>query len=346
MALDLTQLRAAYADLMPDEDIQVRAVNKTIVITGKVRSAATSENARRLARRFVETDEDVINMLELADDQQVLMQVTVSEMRREVVKQLGINTTLGTSTAEFRLIPTGGGQGSGFSEIFLDFARIFGLGGPLATFNSLINALESEGLAKTLAQPSLTAISGETAKFLVGGEFPVSIPVAEGAAPQIEFKEFGVLVTFTPVVLSSGLISLRVSTEISRRTDEFGALSVRRTETTVEIPSGGSLVIAGLLQNDDESSVQGLPFVKDIPILGSLFRSVSFIRGETELVIMVSPFIIRPVTNTAIALPTDGFAPASDVDLYLLGRLHAVYLPPTLPPQQARLMGPIGYIME
>ena len=355
VALDLTALRAAYADLMPHENIQVRAVNRTIVITGKVRSAATSDNARRLARRFVESDEDVINMLQLADDQQVLLQVHVSEMQRSVVKQLGINTTLGTRTPEFQLTsPDGAAEGTVFG-VFVDFARIFGLGGALATANSFIDALEQEGLVKTLAQPNLTAISGETAKFLVGGEFPVSIPVGPDQPPAIEFKEFGILVTFTPVVLNSGLISLRIATELSRLSAEAAitvagttvqSLIVRRTETTVEIPSGGSLVIAGLLQNDDENSVRGLPFAKDIPILGALFRSVAFERRETELVIMVSPYIIRPVMNTALALPTDGFAPASDVDLYLLGRLHGVYLPPALPPQQPSLKGPIGYIME
>ena len=325
VALDLTALRAAYADLMPHENIQVRAVNRTIVITGKVRAAATSDNARRLARRFVESDEDVINMLQLADDQQVLLQVHVSEMQRSVVKQLGINTTLGTRTfEEFKLTSPDGA----------DAGTVFGV---------------------FVAQPNLTAISGETAKFLVGGEFPVSIPVGPDQPPAIEFKEFGILVTFTPIVLSSGLISLRIATELSRLSAEAAitvagttvqSLIVRRTETTVEIPSGGSLVIAGLLQNDDENSVRGLTFSKDIPILGALFRSVAFERRETELVIMVSPYIIRPVVNTALALPTDGFAPASDVDLYLLGRLHGVYLPPALPPQQPSLKGPIGYIME
>ena len=351
VSLDLTALKATLLQLLPDEGIEARSTGKTIMLTGKAGSAAAAENARRLARRFVKEDADVINMVEIARDEQVLLQVHISEMQRTVVKQLGINTTFGNSHSTFTVVPQRGTQTDTFSSLFFNFASIFGLRG---TFSSLIDALEREGVVKTLAQPNLTAISGETAKFLVGGEFPIPV-AAEDNKITIEFKEFGVLLTFTPVVLSSGRISLRMSTEVSKvtfdnqivlATTSIPSLSIRRAETTVEIPSGGSLVIAGLLQNDNENTIDGLPYLKDIPILGALFRSVGFTSGQTELVITVSPIVVRPVAQGRIALPTDGFAPASDVDLYLLGRLHGVYARPGQPAPRAQLKGPIGHILE
>ncbi len=351
VSLDLTALRAALADVLPNEAIKARSNGKMIILTGKASSAAAAENARRMARRFAAADADVINMVEIVGGEQVLLQVHISEMQRTIVKQLGINTTFGNSHSTFTVIPRRGTQTDTFSSVFFDFASIFGLRG---TFSSLIDALEREGVVKTLAQPNLTAISGETAKFLVGGEFPIPV-AAEDNKITIEFKEFGVLLTFTPVVLSAGRISLRMSTEVSRVTFDnqiilantsIPSLSIRRAETTVEIPSGGSLVIAGLLQNDNENTIDGLPFLKDIPILGALFRSVGFARGETELVITVSPIIVRPIAEGRIALPTDGFAPASDADLYLLGRLHGVYARPGKPAPRAQLKGPIGHILE
>ncbi len=222
------------------------------------------------------------------------------------------------------------------------------------TITTLIDALERDGLVKSLAEPNLTAVSGENAKILVGGEFPVPVAQDDGQI-SIEFKEFGIALLFTPVVLDSGLISIRLETEVSTLSDqgalEFDAiivqaLTVRRAETTVELPSGGTLVIAGLLQSDILNMINGLPGLKDIPVLGALFRSVDFQRNETELVVTVTPYLIRPVDDPQIRLPTDGFAPASDIDLYLLGRLHGVYAGPGKLPPTGALRGPVGYIME
>jgi pilus assembly protein CpaC len=354
--LDLTPLRTALKSLMPDEDVAVSAVNEHIVLTGNVRSPAAAENARLIARRFTESDEEIVNMLSLLGEQQVLVRVRVSEMQRAIVKQLGVNTRLLFNVGN---VFTDGTFTGRFVDNTAPPLDTFGLAA--ATFTSgatmvsaLIDALERDGLIKSLAEPNLTAVSGEDARVLVGGEFP--IPVAQdNDTITIEFKEFGIGLTFTPVVLDSGLISLRISTEVSQLSTEgqialgqiiIPALNVRRAETTVELPSGGSMVIAGLLQNDINNTIDGVPGIKDIPVLGALFRSVNFQRNETELVVSVTPYLVRPVDDPDIRLPTDGFSPASDVDLYLLGRLHGVYAGAGELPTDSTLRGPVGYIME
>ena len=251
----------------------------------------------------------------------------------------------------------------GGSDINLDFGtgvgpNAFGTAtfasGAFTALSTMIDALEQQGLVKTLAEPNLTAVSGENANFLVGGEFPIPIP-QDDSQITIEFREFGVLLTFTPVVLSSGAISLKISTEVSQLSTQgqvtlsnfiIPALTVRRAETTVEMPSGGTMIIAGLLQNDIRNTIDGFPGLKDIPVLGALFRSVAFKKNETELVITVTPYLVLPVSESAVTLPTDGFAPASDFDLYLLGRLHDVYRREEETTALGRVQGPIGYIME
>ena len=379
--LDLTGLRQAFVNIMPGERVEATAVNANIVLTGTVRSSQAAENARLLARRFVDDDDQIINMLRIAADHQVMLRVRIAEMDRSVGKDLGFNTTIGlrtgfggkdgkttatvdsgfgTGLGSAAAVGTLSGNAAGFATMNLFLGTFF------ETLNATIDALESQGLVNTLTQPTLVAISGENANLLVGGEFPVpiSFTVTEGGLPiqEIEFKEFGILLTFTPVVLSSGLISLKLSTEVSSLTDigsftpatgalqvassAIPALDVRRAETTVELPSGGGIVIAGLLQDDIRSAVQGFPGLKDIPVLGTLFRSNSFQKGETELVVMVSAYLVKSVSGREFALPGDGFVSSNDFDLYLLGRLHAVYAKTDLPPPIEPLQGPIGYIME
>ena len=369
--LDLTGLRQTFASIMPDERVEVIAVNANIVLTGTVRSSQAAEDARRLARRFVDDDDNVINMLRIAADHQVMLRVRIAEMNRSVGKDLGFNTTIGlrtgfggkdgkttaTLSSGFGSVPgTLSGETAGFATLSLFLGRFFD------TLNATIDALESQGLVNTLTQPTLVAVSGENANLLVGGEFPVPIGITisgDVVTQDIEFKSFGILLTFTPVVLSSGLISLKLSTEVSSLNFDtdlgalkiansgiIPALDVRRTETTVELPSGGGIVIGGLLQNDIRSQVEGFPGLKDIPVLGALFRSTSFQKGETELVIMVSAYLVKSVAGREFALPGDGFVAANDFDLYLLGRLHAVYAKTDLPPPIEPLQGPIGYIME
>ena len=363
---------------MPGERVEATAVNANIVLTGTVRSSQAAENARLLARRFVDDDDSIINMLRIAADQQVMLRVRIAEMDRSVGKDLGFNTQIGLRTG------FGGKDGKTTSTVVSGFGPNNSFGNPASTgtlsgnsagfatmnlflgefFQTLqftIDALESQGLVNTLTQPTLTAISGENANLLVGGEFPVPISftpatATSGAVQEIEFKSFGILLTFTPVVLSSGLISLKLSTEVSELSTvgalalgtggTIPGLTVRRTETTVELPSGGGIVIGGLLQDDIASAVEGFPGLKDVPVLGALFRSNSFQKSETELVVMVSAYLVKPVSEREFALPGDGFVASNDFDMYLLGRLHAVYAKTDLPPPLEPLQGPIGYIME
>ena len=228
--------------------------------------------------------------------------------------------------------------------------------------NATIQALERVGLVRTLAEPNLTAITGESAKFLAGGEYPVPVAQDNTGAISVEFKPFGVGLGFTPVVLSGGRISLRLSTEVSELSAQgaltlpgtsqtqgltIPALSVRRAETTVELPSGGAMMIAGLLQEKTKQSVDALPGLMNVPVLGSLFRSRDFLSGETELVIIVTPYLVEPTSPSKLQTPADGFRVATDPDNILLGRLNKRSAPP-IPgsPPPAAYQGPVGYVIE
>ena len=348
--LDLGALRAVLEQVLPDEDVRVSAVDQNIILTGRVTSAKVVDDVRELSRRFVAGDANIINMLDVDAEQQVMLRVRVAEMQRSALKELGLNYSFIRSAGNFPRIgfnvtnPISGASGS----VFADFLTAN------TSFTALIDALERNGLVKTLAEPNLTAVSGETANFLAGGEFPIPVAQEEGTI-TIEFKPFGIGLDFTPVVLSSGRISLRVQTEVSGLTTRgavtvggisVSGLSVRRAATTVELPSGGSLVIAGLLQDDITNTIEGVPGLKDVPILGALFRSVRFQRDETELVIAVTVYLVRPVDSQQIVFPTDGFAPASDIDMYFFGRIHATYAKGAAMPSLAELKAPIGYILE
>jgi pilus assembly protein CpaC len=225
--------------------------------------------------------------------------------------------------------------------------------------SAILQALEQDGLVHILAEPNLTAISGETANFLAGGEFPV--PVAQdnagSATPTItvDFKKFGIGLAFTPVVMSEGLISLKISTEVSELSNEgavvlsnisIPALKVRRAETAVELPSGGSLVIAGLLSDQSRQAISGYPGLKNLPVIGTLFRSRDFLKSETELVVMVTPYVVKPVAQQQLAKPDDGFGWASDVNADLLGQMNRIY---GRDPERApvgNFTGDVGFIVE
>ena len=377
---DLSLLREILANIFPDESITITAANQQIIITGIVKTATAAEDIRQIARRFVNEDDEIVNMLQIKSVQQVLLRVRISEMQRSVVKELGFNTNFDLNTGkrtfqEANLFLNSGVQ-TAFARRATDatsvagginatvFPNAFGtfqlqlFTGLFDALTVLIDYLERQGMVKTPAEPNLTAVSGENANFLVGGEFPVPAGLDNNGNVVIEFRQFGVVLTFTPVVLDSGLISIKISTEVSTLSFEtqitlagvvIPGLSVNRAETTVEMPSGGSLVIAGLLQDDISDTIEGVPGLKDIPILGALFRSSNFQKQETELVISVTPYLIRPINQSDVTLPTDGFAPASDFDRYLLGRLHKVYsnnTPSALLGDPKGLLGPVGYIME
>lgn len=358
---DSAAVTAVLHQMIPNEDIGIATANQSLVLTGTVASAQEAENARQIARQFVADDNSIINMLSVRDKSQVLLRVRVSEMSRQVVKELGI--TPGSPPFNFHIggsrFTLSGNQPTFSSTPFAALNAAIPLSGATA-FTGLLQALESNGLVKTLAEPNLTAVSGETASFLVGGQFPVPSPQpssSPGAASTITvvYKDFGVRLTFTPIVLSSGHINLKIATEVSQLSTQgqititgftIPALTVRRATTTVELPSGGSIAIAGLLQNDIQNTIQGFPGLKDIPILGSLFSSTQFQRNESDLVIAVTPLLVRPVDPNVLALPTDGFGPASDFNMYFLGRLNATYGKPSPEFPRGQPKGPFGYILE
>jgi len=356
--IDVSAARHTMGELLPDTDISITAVNSDLFLTGSVRSADISENARQIARRFVAEDRNVVNMLAIIEDQQVLLQVRVAEVSRSILKELGVNlfdsltdtfTTLTGADLALRL-----GSSNPFTDTpFLNGALSFTPNSG-DTLTLVINALERNGLIKTLAEPNLTTISGEPATFLAGGEFPIPVQADLGRI-TVEMRPFGVALNFTPVVLNSGRISLRIFTEVSAlSTDgaitlqniQVPALTVRRAETTVELPTGGSLMIAGLLQEDARTALRGVPGLKDLPVLGPLFRNNTLDRTETELVVAVTTYLVRPVDPDRLTLPTANVGMPSDYELYFLGRLQTVYTERTEPPSENSLKGPVGYIVE
>lgn len=355
--VDVVSVTDTIRQLIPDADIKVTAVNSDLFLTGRVRSPDMSENARMIARRFVPEDQNVVNMLSVIEDQQVLLQVRIAEVSRNTLKELGlnlagnINAVMQTFTAR-NLVGSLATVNPQLDTPFLNSSATWqpNSGDQLTV---TINALERNGLLKTLAEPNLTTVSGEPASFLAGGEFPIP-QAADNGQISIVLEPFGVALNFTPVVLNSGRISLRIFTEVSAISNDNAitlqniqvpSLTVRRAETTVELPSGGSLMMAGLLQDNLSTGVRGAPGLKDLPILGPFFRNNSLEHTESELIVAVTCFLVSPVNRDRINLPTDGLVPPSDYDLYFLGRLHGLYNQKG-PQISQSLRGPLGYIVE
>lgn len=329
VGLDLGALEGVLMQLMPDESIQALSVNDNLVLSGNVSSPQVATNVIALATRFVPA-ENIVNLLSVRNEQQVLLKVRFAEVSRDAVKDLGIDASYIVNTSDFTFgIASLSGLAAGAIAGGADFATTGS--NPL---DIAITALERNSLLRILAEPSVTAISGEEASVLVGGEFP--IPVAGGPDGQItvEFRQFGVVLGFVPIVLTEGRISLQINAEVSAISREnsvtvsgfnIPGLTVRRTSTSIDLPSGGTLVIAGLLQNNITSQIEGTPGLVDIPILGALFRSTRFQRQETELIVTVTPYLVRPIALSAAAAPTDGYIPPSDIDRYLFGKLFTPY---------------------
>ncbi len=366
---DVADLGAAIERHMPDASVNVEALNDNVVLDGTVPSARDASAAQDLAARFAGSPDKVVNMLKVDQHQQVLIKVRVAEMSRNVAKQLGIDLSSVTSPGHVPLMIS---TSNPFGLLGRALADASGLtAGDLKKNNiaGTLQALEQVGLVHTLAEPNLTAVSGEAAKFLAGGEFPVPTSRDQYGNVVVTFKQFGVGLAFTPVVLSAGRISLQVSTEVSELTTEGAfiqngttttdasgntvvsagltvpALAVRRAETTVEMPSGGSLVIGGLLQRTTKQTLDALPGLKDLPVLGALFRSRDFSNNETELVVMATAYLVDPTRQDKIAMPDDGFVPPSDVDTILMGRLNTVYGKARVQSQTAG-QSSAGYIIQ
>lgn len=325
---------------MPEADIRATPMSGLVLLTGTVAQPDDAAEAERLVQAFVGEGTQVVSRLRTATPQQVMLQVRIAEVSRSLMRQVGVNLE--------NLDPTGGSTGFVFGRgrNVADFANDGTVTFPRAAGTSSAGLLlrdifgldvagavdlnETNGLITILAEPTLTALSGETASFLAGGEFPIPISQSLGSV-TIEYKQYGVGLAFTPYVLEDGRISMRVRPEVSELSSagslnlngfEVPSLTTRRVETTVELGSGQSFVIGGLLQNSANNSVERTPFLGNLPIIGALFRSNNFRRNETELVIVVTPYLVRPVSANQIALPTDGFRTANDGQRLLVGQGH------------------------
>ena len=339
---------------MPEADISVATMgSNTILLTGTVGSPEDAAEAQNLVAAFVGEEANVVTRLRMSTPLQVNLQVKFAEVSRSLVRTLGVNlaTFDGTSGFQFGVgrgrgdfVPqytiNGSGTFTGLTEVdetsslitsIDNGTTIAGLGQFLGLdLAGALDLAESQGLVTTLSQPNLTALSGETADFLAGGEFP--IPLSQGlGTTTIEYKKFGVSLSYTPTVLANGRISMRVRPEVSELSSQGAinlngftvpALTVRRAETTIELGSGQSFMIAGLISTNAQNTIDKAPGVGDLPILGNLFRSTNFQRGETELVIVVTPYLVKPVNANDIKLPTDGLRAANEMQRHVMFRDH------------------------
>jgi pilus assembly protein CpaC len=338
---DLNGVRAALRQSMPD--VQIEGVADGIMLRGSVGSPAESQQAYDLAMRLAGDGGKVVNAISVRGRDQVMLKVTVAEVQRDIIKQLGIDLNATFSNGATVINFNNNNPFSAFGTPIADSAVGITRNGIGAT----LRAMERAGVIRTLAEPNITAISGETATFIAGGEFPIpsglscdttrSPPVCQ---PQIEYKKFGVSLNFTPVVLSEGRISLKVMTEVSDLSTDNAmtlatpgstqALTVpsirtRRADTVLEIPSGGAMAMAGMLQEQTRQQINGFPGLMQVPVLGALFKSRDYVNRQTELMVLVTPYIVRATAQKSLSRPDDGFADASDPSSVLLGRLNRIY---------------------
>jgi pilus assembly protein CpaC len=374
---NLSRLRSSLRGALPEGGVNVDSVEGTVVMSGSVNSPVEAEDARRLAAAYLPADQEVLNRVRVEGSNQINLRVRIAEVSRQVVKQLGFNWDAAFSSGNFLLGVAQGAPVTNAAGQFLarnpaalssgaqgNVNNVFSsLASPNFNTNALIDALEAEGLVTVLAEPNLTALTGEAASFLAGGEFP--IPVAQdtnnsGTTITVQFKQFGVSLAFVPTILNDKRINLRVRPEVSQLSTEgavsfsniqIPALTTRRAETTVELGSGQSFAVAGLLQNNTTHDISRFPGLGDLPILGALFRSDRFRRNESELVIIVTPYLVRPVsTATRLQTPVDGFVPPNDQDRVL----HGMNSRPQLRQRPVQplagdgrgLVGPSGFVVD
>jgi len=363
----VSALQDTLGRVMPGSLVRAEAVNDSIILTGPVSSPGEADRAAQVARAFVSAPEKVINMMTIAGSDQVMVRARVIEIQRTAIKQLGldVNGVLnsvgnGLSFVQGATFGVSGSQLGGGVLSYLDQA------GDGSRLSSSIRAFERAGLVRILAEPNVTAVNGENAEFLAGGEFPVpngrSVDATTGQVTiGIEFKPYGVRLAFRPIVLSEGRISLQLSTEVSELTTAgaytlggtaddalvIPALNVRRSSTTVELPSGGSMMIAGLLREDTRQNIDQLPGIGNLPVLGALFRSRDYLSGETELVIIMEAYIVSPTSPGRMQSPADGLVIASDAQTLLFGQLNQQFRRPGDPAAADRgWSGPVGYVIE
>lgn len=397
---DISGLEAHLRRFIPDSDIQVEIISDNIVLNGTVRTPQDAAQATRLADIFLTGGEattrtvtaqgnngdaaifgeerqrsQIVNMLKIDGEDQVTLKITVAEVSRQVLKQLGFNGSIGGSDGgiAFRNPTNLGGS--------VDWTTNTALKGSVGGLDiaSYVNAMEQAGVMRTLAEPSLTAISGESARFYVGGEFWRATQQEiddEGVTREKEEVEYGIRLNFKPVVLGPGRISLKIETEVSEPTFEGSfssgsalipgisglkfpfsgqravpgvtAMSIRRREasTSVELPSGGSIVIAGLVKEDIRQAMSGYPGLSKVPILGTLFRSKDFVRNETEMVIIATPYLVRPAARNQLNRPDDNFNPTNDAASFFLGKVNRIYGRKEAELPAGTFHGSIGFIYK
>lgn len=366
---DLNGIRAAIRATMPQTDIQIEGLGDGVVLSGSASNQAEAQQAVELAARLTGSLDRVVNSITVRGRDQVMLRVTVAEVKRSIIKQLGVDLsgkmTYGTSVVNFNnqnqfsalgspLVAGADGKGNAITGAF----------GSGPSVQATLRAMESAGVIRTLAEPNLTAISGEAATFVAGGEFPIPTGVtcqtgAGGStgpcSPSIAFKKFGISLNFTPVVLTEGRISLRVMTEVSEVSNDnsvtvsgltIPSIKTRRAETTLEIPSGGSMAMAGLIQDQTKQAINGLPGLSQVPVLGTLFRSRDFVNNQTELMVLVTPYVVRAVAQKDLSRPDDGFAESSDPQAVLLGSLTRLYGVPKRGNADQTYRGKYGFITD
>lgn len=365
---DMAEFKERLTQILPGENIEVRTANDGIVLSGTVSSTARLDRALDLAQRYA--PDRVSNLMSVGGTQQVMLKVRFAEMQRSVSKALssslslngtslqngrnirgGSNTTVGEAgitNALNNIVPTANANNGAF---------LFGFGAGGVEVGVLLEALESRGVVRSLAEPNLTALSGQQATFLAGGEYPVPVSSEDGAI-SVEYKPFGVELNFTPRVVDGDIINLELlaavsaidpSNSFSANGFEISAFSRRETSTTVEMRDGESFAIAGLLSDDFTDLTGQVPWIGDVPILGALFRSAEYARRQTELVIIVTPHLVSPTRGTALALPTDRVRPPSEQDLFLFGRVTAASAPTRGGAGEVArqdFLGSYGYVMD
>jgi pilus assembly protein CpaC len=366
---DLNGVRAALKQSLPNADIQVDGIGDGVVLTGTAASPIEAQQAADVAGRLTGGTDKIVNSIVVRGRDQVMLKVTVAEVARSIVKQMGIdlsaNLNYGTSVVNFNNTNPFSALGRSLTTSSVQTSF-----GATPSVQATLRAMESAGVVRTLAEPNLTAISGESATFIAGGEFPVPAgytcdPTTHVCTTQISFKKFGISLNFTPVVLTEGRISLRVMTEVSELSNEnsltlsqaitstttnsviIPSVKTRRAETTLEIPSGGAMAMAGLIQDQTKQAVNGLPGLTQLPVLGALFRSRDFVNNQTELMVLVTPFIVRAVAQKDLSRPDDGFAAASDPQADLIGNINRIYGAPGRVAGPARnYRGTYGFITD
>ncbi len=343
-------LEAALKRILPGSAIQVDSVTlkddtNRVVLSGTVQSGEDAERAREIAVQFAGAPENVASVVDVAGGQQVLLQVTIAEVSRDAVKQLGINLSGSLTVGSVTL-------GLNSAQTSLPNGVTGGLAIPNLTLNAGIKALEQRGAIRLLAEPALTALSGQSAEFLAGGQIPV-LSAVDGTNRTYTLTDFGVKLKFTPTVKSNGIIGLQIETEVSELseqvvsngTEDLAGFNTRSAKTSVELQAGETLSIAGIIQDKVRQQISGVPGLSNIPILGALFRSREYQHSQTELVILVTPYIAAP-TRQALPLPTDSYVPAGDAEAIFLGHMQAQYGVGDGAGMRGGFSGSVGFVLD